>query len=120
MTILHTSHARYDLWYHLAWAAKYRKKVFIQTNTKERVKEILRAIALQYSMTPGVVECFPDHVHLTISAPPRIAPAQVAQILKSISTRMLLREFTWLRKQHYPSCRLLTNSFTPPALELDN
>lgn len=101
MTIQHTAHARYNLWYHLAWATKYRKKVFTQTHTKERIKEIIRAIAANYDMTVGAIECLSDHIHLTISAPPRIAPGRVAQILKSLSTRHLLKEFPWLRKQHY-------------------
>ena len=46
------------------------------------------------------IELLSDHVHCMISAPPRIAPAKMAQILKSVSTRLLFEEFPWL-KQHY-------------------
>ena len=100
MTIHHTSHARYELWYHLAWATKYRKRVFLEKQHQLKVQELLRAIAGHYDLTIGVVECLSDHVHLTFSAPPRIAPARAAQILKSVSTARLFAEFAWL-KQHY-------------------
>ena len=89
MTIQHTSHARYDLWYHLAFATKYRKKVFTDRHTQERIKTVLGAIAVQYDLQIGAVECLSDHVHASVSAPPRIAPARIAQILKSVSTKML-------------------------------
>ena len=101
MVIQHTSHARYDLWYHLAWATKYRKQVFQGKEVQVKVCEILRAIAAHYDLTLGVVECLPDHAHLTFSAPPRIAPAQAAQMLKSVSTTMLFVEFLWLKNQYW-------------------
>lgn len=100
MTIRHTAHARYDLWYHLAWATKYRKRVFTNPETQQRVKELLRAIAASYDMNVGEAELLSDHIHITLGAPPRIAPARAAQILKSLSTRLLFQEFPWL-KQHY-------------------
>jgi len=101
MTIRHTSHARYDLWYHIAWATKYRKQVFVEKTTQTRVQEILRAIASHYDIDTGAVECLPDHTHLTFSAPPRIAPSSAAQIFKSVSTKKLFEEFPWLRNYYW-------------------
>lgn len=100
MGIRHTAHARYELWYHLAWGTKYRKKIWKDPRTKDRVKELLRTIAAHYDMEIGELECLSDHLHLTLSAPPRIAPAPAVQILKSVSTQQLLEEFPWL-KSHY-------------------
>jgi len=62
---------------------------------------MLRAIAAQYDMQIGAVECLADHIHLTCSAPPRIAPARAAQILKSVSTRKLFEEFPWLKREYW-------------------
>lgn len=101
MSIKHTSHARYDLWYHYAWATKYRKKVFNNKEVQTRVKEIFRAIASQFDMDIGEIECLSDHIHLLLSAPPRIAPAQAAQILKSKSTQLLFKEYPWLSNQYW-------------------
>ncbi|MCI5108578.1 MAG: IS200/IS605 family transposase [Candidatus Pacebacteria bacterium] len=95
-----TSHARYSLWYHLVWGTKYRKKIWKDKDTKNRVKEILRATALHHDIEIEEIEVLSDHVHMMASAPPRIAPSRIVQILKSISTKLLFEEFPWL-KQYY-------------------
>ena len=86
MTIRHTSHARYDLWYHLAWSTKYRKAVFVNPETRTEIAALLREVAGAYDMEIGEITVQSDHVHLSLSAPPRIAPARAAQILKSVRT----------------------------------
>ncbi|MDD3607717.1 MAG: IS200/IS605 family transposase [Candidatus Moranbacteria bacterium] len=101
MTINQTSHLRYDLWYHLVWGTKYRKQIWIDSHTRDRVKEIFRTIASHYDIILGEAECLPDHIHLTASAPPRIAPARIVQILKSTSTKLLFEEFPWLKKHYW-------------------
>ncbi len=100
MGVKHTSHARFELWYHFAWATKYRKKVFTNEGTKQEVAKLFREIALHYDMEIGEINILSDHVHLTLGAPPRIAPARAAQILKSVSTKELFKKYKWL-KQHY-------------------
>ena len=101
MAVKHSSHARYDLWYHFAWPTKYRKRIWINPHTQERVKEIFRTIASHYDIELGEVNCRPDHIHLSASTPPRIAPARIPQILKSISTKLLFEEFPWLKKEYW-------------------
>ena len=101
MNIRHTSHSRYDLWYHFAWSTKYRKHVWRDDHTKNRVKIIFHTIAASYDIELGEVAVMSDHIHLSASAPPRIAPARIAQILKSVSTKLLFEEFTWLQGQYW-------------------
>jgi len=101
MPIRKTSHARYDLWYHLAWCTKYRKQVFINPHIKEKVKTIFRTIASHYDIDIAEVNCSSDHVHFSISAPPRIAPARIVQILKGISTKLLFNEFPGLKNEYW-------------------
>ena len=52
-------------------------------------------------MKLGEVECVVDHIHMTASAPPRIAPARIAQILKSVTTKLMFEEFPWLRREYW-------------------
>jgi putative transposase len=99
--IQHTSHARYALWYHFCWGTKYRKHIWKETYTKNRVAIIFKTIAEQYEMKIGEIEVMSDHVHMAVSAPPRIAPSRIAQILKSVSTKLLFEEFPWLRKEYW-------------------
>lgn len=101
MAIRKTSHARYDLWYHFAWSTKYRKKVWNDEYTKNKTKAIFRTVAAQYDIEIGEINLLSDHIHLTASAPPRIAPSNIAQIMKSVSTKLLFEEFTWLRKHFW-------------------
>lgn len=101
MTVKKTSHARYDLWYHIVFGTKYRKKIWNNEYTKEKVKEIFRTVASQYDITIGAIECLSDHIHFTASAPPRIAPASITQIIKSTSTTLLFEEFPWLRNEYW-------------------
>ena len=97
MGIKHTSHARYELWYHVAWGTKYRKRVFTDKVTQGEIEKLLREIALQYDMEIDRVEVLSDHIHMSISAPPRIAPSRAVQILKSVSTKLLFRKYKFLK-----------------------
>ena len=98
MGIIHTSHARYDLWYHLAFSTKYRKRVFTDQKTKEEVENLFREIALQYDMKIDKIQVMSDHVHMSVGAPPRIAPSRAVQILKSVSTKLLFKQYKFLKK----------------------
>lgn len=101
MVIHKTSHARYDIWYHVAWCTKYRKKIFTHPQTQEKVNTIFRTIALHYDLEIGEINCLSDHLHITVSAPPRIAPARVVQILKSVSNKILFKECPWLKNEYW-------------------
>ena len=101
MEIRKTSHARYELWYHLAFSTKYRKQVFNDEKSKRDTEQLFREIAEHYDLEVGEIEVLSDHVHLTLTAPPRIAPAQAVAILKSVSTKMLFKKYRWLKKQYW-------------------
>ena len=101
MVTKRTSHSLYDLWYHFAWCTKYRKHIFKEKYTQEKVKDIFRTIASHYDIEFGEVECLSNHVHFTAAAPPRIAPARIAQIIKAVSTKVLFEEFPWLHKEYW-------------------
>ncbi len=101
MTIKHTSHSRYDLWYHFAWSTKYRKRIWKDEYVKSRVIAIFRTIAEHHDIEIGEISLVTDHIHLTASAPPRMAPASIAKILKGVSTKLILEEFTWLKHEYW-------------------
>ena len=44
------------------------------------------------------MEVMEDHVHLFLVVPPRYAPSEVVNIMKSISAKMLFKEFPTLKK----------------------
>ena len=98
MAIRRASHAVYDIKYHFVWIPKYRKAILTES-VAAYVKEIFHRIAEEYEMEIDRVEIVEDHVHLLICAPPRYAPYQIVQRMKSISAREVFRRFPQLRSQ---------------------
>jgi putative transposase len=45
------------------------------------------------------MEAMEDHVHLFLSAPPHYAPAEIVQIMKSVSARVVFQEFPEVKDQ---------------------
>jgi len=101
MGIRKTSHARYEIWYHVAWSTKYRKKIFNNEEVKKNTGILFREIALQYDMEVSEIDVMSDHVHILVSAPPRIAPSHMVQIMKSVSTKLLFKKYRWLKNQYW-------------------
>jgi putative transposase len=96
--IKRSRHAVYDLKYHLVWVPKYRKLV-LKGGLAKRLKEVFQEIAERYEFeidTMGVEE---DHVHRVLTAPPRYSPSQIVRIIKSISAKVVFREFSEVEEQ---------------------
>jgi putative transposase len=98
MGIRRTKHAVYDLKYHLVWIPKYRKHI-LTGDVVGYLKEVFNHIAEEYGFEIDTMEVVEDHVHIFLEAPPRYAPAEVVQIMKSISGRELFKKFPKIRKQ---------------------
>ena len=98
MGIRSTKNAVYDIKYHLVWVPKYRKQIF-DTEMRGYVKEVFQQIAEEYEFGIDTMEVMEDHVHIFTEAPPRYAPAEVVQIMKSISAREIFKKYPKLRKQ---------------------
>ena len=96
--IKRTRHAVYDLKYHLVWVPKYRKLV-LSGGLAKRLKEVFQEIAERYEFEIDTMEVKEDHVHLFLTAPPRYSPSQIVQIMKSISAKVVFREFPEVREQ---------------------
>ncbi len=93
-----SKHSVYDLKYHFVWIPKYRKKI-LTPEVAEYAKQVLERIAEEYDMIIDTVELEEDHVHIFLEAPPRLSPARVVQILKSISARELFRQYPHRRRE---------------------
>ena len=92
------AHAVYALKYHIVWPPKYRTALLVG-EVAQAVQELFYPIAAAYDLEIDTMEVMEDHVHGFLSAPPRYAPARIAQILKSISARELFARFPRLRRQ---------------------
>ena len=91
---------------------KKKKKFGEKQASGVGVGQVSRDGGSHYSLEIGVIEVLPDHVHFTLSAPPRIAPARAIQILKSVFTRLLFKEFPWLKKEYWGGELWIAGYFT--------
>ena len=94
------AHTKSDMKVHLVWVPKYRKRI-LTGQVAIRVRDILRQIAAEHELEiiSGKVSC--DHVHLLISYRPNQDISDIVKNLKGISSRILLQEFGYLRKQFW-------------------
>jgi putative transposase len=95
--IRRTKHAVYELKYHLVWVPKFRAHI-LGKEVGQYVKAVFAQIAEEYDFHIDTMEVMADHVHVFIEAPPAYAPAEVVQILKSISAREVFKKFPKMRK----------------------
>ena len=98
MGIRRTRHAVYDLKYHLVWIPKYRKHI-LNDEVSDYLKEVFRKIAEEYGFKIDTLGIMEDHVHIYVEARPKYSPAQIVQIMKSISAREVFKKFPKLRKK---------------------
>jgi putative transposase len=96
--IKRTRHAVYDLKYHFVWRPKYRQPI-LKGDVAEFVEATIRRIAEEYEWEIDAMAVQPDHVHVLMQVAPRYAPAQVVQIMQSITAREVFEQFPQLRKR---------------------
>ena len=83
----------YNINYHMVWSVKYRRKV-LNEKIEARLKEILLETAEEKGFVIHEAEVGElDHIHVFVSAPPKISISYIAKMLKGISGRKLMREF---------------------------
>lgn len=94
------SHSVFQLHVHLVWSTKYRYKV-LQGDIQLRCRDLLRQScdSLDVQILKGVVS--KDHIHLHVSYSPKQSVSDLVRRLKGRSAKMLLDEFSELRRKYY-------------------
>ena len=94
------AHTKSDLKVHLVWVPKYRKQV-LTGEVAVRVRDLIRQIAAEHELEIISGKVARDHVHVFISYRPTQRVSQIMQWLKGTSSRVLLQEFSHLRKKFW-------------------
>ena len=95
-----SSHATYDLKYHIVWITKYRKLV-LTGKVGERTRELIRQVCKTNEVEILAGHVGKDHIHLLVSVPPHLSVSKLVQYIKGYSSRKLLMEFKELQKQYW-------------------
>jgi len=84
------------LHYHVIFSTKNRER-WLVPDIEQRVWQFIGGIARAHRMTALQVGGVEDHIHALVTAPPTIAPCQIAQFLKGDSSKWIHEEFSALR-----------------------
>lgn len=88
----------YNINYHIVWTVKYRHKI-LQGEVENYLKEELLNIAKDKDFIINAMECNNDHIHLFVSAHPKIAPSYIVKMCKGITGRKLFLRFPEITKK---------------------
>jgi putative transposase len=95
------SHCVYKTEYHIVWTPRYRRKLFVN-NIKQEAENYFKNIEELHSDIEVIaVSVQPDHIHLVICIPPRIAVADVIQFIKSQSAKTFKAKYGFMQKAIY-------------------
>ena len=96
--LIHGRTCVFNINYHIVWSTKYRRKVLTPVIEK-RLKEMLIDIGKKKGFQIAEIEVGQkDHVHVFVSALPKISISYIAKMMKGISGRLLLKEFSEISK----------------------
>jgi putative transposase len=85
--------------YHVVFSTKYRRKV-LTAEVEEYLRTVLLEIASEKGFSLHQAEVGDlDHVHLFVSAHPKVAPSYIVKMVKGISARKILLRFSGIRKK---------------------
>lgn len=97
--LIHARTCVYNVNYHIVWSVKYRKKILTQ-EVELYLKKIFKEIAEEKGFLLQMVEVGEqDHIHVFVSAHPKIAPSYIVKMLKGISGRKILLQFPEIKQK---------------------
>ena len=86
------AHTRWNCKYHVVFAPKYRRMVFYGEK-KQEIGVILRRLCEWRGVEIHEAEVCPDHIHMLLSIPPKIAVSSFMGYLKGKSSVLIYEKF---------------------------
>ena len=91
------AHTKTDLKVHVVWIPKYRKEI-LRGEVAVRLRDLLRQICMEHELEIISGKIASDHIHMFLSYRPTQNISKIMQWLKGISSRVLLNEYSHLRR----------------------
>jgi putative transposase len=99
MSLKRTSHSVYETNYYIVWCPKYRRDILKSEEIRKRAIVVICEGCREYGFDAEEIEVSIDHVHVILSFPPSRSIGQVVGTIKSITVKMLFREFPELKRR---------------------
>ena len=103
-------HCVYNLKYHLVLVTKYRRKCFTG-EMLDRLKEICAEQCQHWEIELVEFGGEADHVHLLLDMHPNIMPSKFVNSLKTVTSRMIRKEYTDHLNRYYRKPVLWTRAY---------
>ena len=103
-------HCVYNLKYHLVLVTKYRKKCFTKAMI-DRLEILCLDLCGKWEITLLEFGGEADHIHLMLDMHPNIMPSRFVNNLKTITSRMIRKEFADHLKSYYWKPVLWTRAY---------
>ena len=104
-------HSCYKLTYHLVVITKYRHPVINESVKKRLVEIVTDVIENSWKCTLIEVNGTEDHLHLLFDAPPQVQLSKLVNNLKTVSSRLIRKEFSEHLKPYYWKPYFWSNSY---------
>jgi len=96
-----STHAIYNLQYHIVWTPRYRRKILVKGVKEYLEKIVMQLEGLEEDIEVKKVNVQEDHMHVIIVIPPRVSIARVVQFMKSQTGKLLKERFKFINKAIY-------------------
>ena len=83
--------------FHIIWSPRYRINIFKPVIINKVFEGILNMIAQQKGYTIYELKIMDDHIHMFVELPPHTSVSTALQMFKGISSRILRRNYKWIR-----------------------
>ena len=93
------AHTRWNCKYHIVFAPKYRRIVFYGEKKRE-IGAILRQLCEWKGVEIHEAEVCPDHIHMLVSIPPKVAVSSFMGYLKGKSSVLIYEKFGDLKYKY--------------------
>ena len=93
------SHSKWNCKYHIVFAPKYRRKVFYGQK-KVAIGKILRQLCEWKGINIIEAEVCPDHIHMLVEIPPKMAVSGFIGYLKGKSSTLIYEQFGELKYKY--------------------
>jgi len=97
LDLKHFSHSVGQNAYHFVWKPYKARPLFKNLHFKKVCFGAIQLIAKQYNFEIYELQVLADHLHLFIECPRAICVSKAFQLFKGISSRILRRNFSYLR-----------------------
>ena len=93
------AHTTWNCKYHIVFAPKYRRKVFFGQKRRE-IGAILRELCNWKNVEIIEAEICPDHIHMLVAIPPKLAVSSFVGFLKGKSSFLIYQKWANMKYKY--------------------